>query len=232
MNTQTHVLLAVAVVGCMAGVLRARLHGKSDPAREQPLTSFWTTALIVFGALLPDISLFIMFGYAQLTGVPNNVIWSEMYYSPFWQNLGAISNSAPVFLLASLACWLIITRALPSREIGSAQRGGVILSERGRAIAFAVLVFSLASLLHVAADFPLHHDDGHPHFWPFTNWIFASPVSYWDATHYARYWVPIECALGLTLVAYLWKKSTGLGTKGLLLLVGLSYPVFGIFFFS
>ncbi len=35
-------------------------------------------------------------------------------------------------------------------------------------------------------DLPVHHDDGHRHFFPLSDWRFASPVSYWDPEHYGR----------------------------------------------
>ena len=34
----------------------------------------------------------------------------------------------------------------------------------------------LSMLLHVFGDLPLHHDDGHRHFFPFSDWRFESPV--------------------------------------------------------
>lgn len=216
----------------MAGTLITRKHSTSRLPANSELSKQWTISFIIFGALLPDISLYIMFAYAQLTGVPHDVIWSEMYYSPFWQNLGAMSNSVPIFFTTSSASWLLLQHSMPSRSTKLALARGVLQSRQVLRIAFVVLLVSLASLLHVVTDLPLHHDDGHPHFWPFTNWIFASPVSYWDATHYAKFWVPIECALGLTLVVIIWKKSMQLWTKGVLFLAGLSYPVFAVFFFN
>ena len=220
------------MVGSAANALRSREPHQSLLTGAGELGKVGITSLIVFGALLPDISLFIMFGYAQLTGVPNDVIWSEMYYSHFWQNLGAITNSVPIFLVASLVCWIFIQRSTQSATKGGLRKNSIKPRNHALVIAFAIGILSLSSLLHVAMDLPLHHDDGHPHFWPFTHWIFASPVSYCDAAHYANFWVPIECAVGLALVAIIWKSTKRLWAKGLLFIAGLSYPVFALFFFS
>ncbi|MFT5045396.1 MAG: hypothetical protein ACI8UP_002367 [Porticoccaceae bacterium] len=204
----------------------------AGPSLNLELNNFSSIVFIVFGALLPDIGLFIMFGYAQLTDLPKDVIWAEMYYSDFWQKLGAISNSAPVFFSNSLVCWLIIRRSMQSQHSALVPLSEFLQGKQVMSTAFAVLVLSLASLLHVATDLPLHNDDGYAHFWPFTNWIFSSTVSFWDAGHYANLWVPIECVLGLTLVAILWRKTVSVWKKGLLFSVGLTYPVFALFFFS
>ena len=219
-------------MGFVAGALRAR--APRAPATADALygNNGSTIILIVFGALLPDISLFIMFAYAQMTNVPNEIIWSEMYYSPFWQNLGAITNSGPIFLMSSVLSWFTLKQARKVRPMDHSGLSNLFQSKQVLGIAFAVWVVSLSALLHVATDLPLHHDDGHPHFWPFTHWIFASPVSYWDAAHHANVWVPIECILGLTLVAIIWKKTSRIWAKGLLLLVALSYPTFTLFFFT
>src|SRR4030095_7099025 len=48
--------------------------------------------------------------------------------------------------------------------------------------------------LHIPGDFFLHHDDAHRHFFPFSNWRFASPVSYWDPRHYGLIAGPLEIA--------------------------------------
>ena len=67
-------------------------------------------------------------------------------------------------------------------------------------------VIAIAALLHLSLDFPLHADDAHRHFWPVTDWRFASPVSYWDPQAYGLIGAAIETvvALGATLV--LWRR--------------------------
>lgn len=41
---------------------------------------------------------------------------------------------------------------------------------------------SWSLLLHACADFPLHHDDAHRQFYSFSDFRFASPISYWGPT--------------------------------------------------
>ena len=232
MNTQTHVLLAITVVGCAVQALANREDQTIEAGEQGELTELTMVSLIVVGALLPDISLFVMFGYAQLTGVPNEIIWSEMYYSDFWQNLGGITNSAPIFLSTALLAWYAINKQRSAKELLSKSGVSTAATHIKSNWGFGFLAVSLAALLHVAMDLPLHHDDGHPHFWPFSDWIFASPVSYWDSTHYAKFWVPIECLLGLTLSVLLWKKAKQWWTRGLVILLGSSYPIFAVVYFS
>ena len=55
-------------------------------------------------------------------------------------------------------------------------------------------------------DLPVHHDDGHPHFWPFTMWIFESPLSYWDPRHFGAWLGAFEIALAVALVVLLWRR--------------------------
>lgn len=66
-----------------------------------------------------------------------------------------------------------------------------------------------AALLHLALDFPLHHDAGHSHFWPVSWWVFESPVSYWDVRRGATWVVPIELALALGSAIGLWMRRPG-----------------------
>ena len=54
-----------------------------------------------------------------------------------------------------------------------------------------------AALLHLGFDFLLHNDDGRAHFWPLSNWVFQSPVSYWDPDHYGNIAGSIEVALSV-----------------------------------
>ena len=120
-----------------------------------------TAALpVICGAILPDLPMFVFYGILKLRGVPERVIWRQSYYEPAWQNFIDLFNSVPLILLGlGIAAWL-----------GS--RSGVLLA--------------VSMLLHIAGDLPLHHDDGHRHFFPLSNWRFESPVSYWDPNHYGH----------------------------------------------
>lgn len=131
---------------------------------------------IVVGALIPDIAMFLLFFYEVAIGTPQMVIWNQKYYSPLWQNTTDLFNSIPIFIAIYL----------------------VALHKKWT----AVQVLCLAGLLHLLTDLPLHHDDGHRHFYPFSDWRFESPVSYWDPNHYGHYWSIFEAIL-LMVTAYL-----------------------------
>lgn len=143
------------------------------------------TRLVMFaailGGLLPDLSLYVMAGVSLfILNISPQVVFNELYFSDAWQTVFAIDNSFILWgLLLALAIW----------------------TKKDWAIALCG-----AALLHVALDFPLHHDDGRPHFWPISNWIFESPLSYWDMRHGAAWVGPIEVllcagALALLLIA-------------------------------
>ena len=90
------------------------------------------------------------------------------------------------------------------------------------------MVFAAAGLLHLALDFPLHHDDGRPHFWPLSDWVFQSPISYWDRAHYAGTIGPIEMALSVLFCGVLMLRFDSVRSR--LVLVGLAtvqlFPLF------
>ena len=90
-NTQTHLLLASAVLGRRA----------SGP--EQ--------AAILAGALAPDLSIFALAGFGAVTGMSGEAMWEGAYWSEPWQILSAISNSVPLWG-AGLALALLV---LPPR---------------------------------------------------------------------------------------------------------------------
>jgi len=56
-------------------------------------------AAIALGAVLPDFLIIVFYGFERLSGVPEQVIWNQHYYRPFWQNLFDIANSIPIFLI-------------------------------------------------------------------------------------------------------------------------------------
>ena len=65
--------------------------------------------------------------------------------------------------------------------------------------------FAGAGLLHLVLDFPLHAGDGRPHFWPLSDWVFESPVSYWDSTHHAIWVAPVSVVISLAAFSVIWK---------------------------
>jgi hypothetical protein len=239
MNTQTHILLA-----CVALLPTAKLamsvHSDSGEIAKktvgvQPNTTTAMTFAAILGALAPDASLFVMWGVAKAQGVADALIWNEWYYSDFWQQLSAISNSIPVYLaIACLVAWLagkqdkrvsalpldIDDRARMQSRMQSSMKSWVRLPWQA-----PLLIFCAAALLHVITDLPLHHNDGHPHFWPFSEWIFSSPVSYWDPAHHGRVWSVIEIVLAVVMIAVLWKRWPSKLVRALLLLAGLAYAL-------
>lgn len=168
MNTPAHLLVGWAAL-----------------ARQKPQPVI-LAALI--GALLPDLSLYVMAGVSMFVlNIPASVVFDELYFSDAWQTVFAIDNSFIVWGAALAAA---------------------VASKREWAIALCG-----AALLHLALDFPLHHDDGRAHFWPVTNWIFESPLSYWDRRHHAGIIGPLELTLAVGCVIAilgrnLWQRNT------------------------
>ena len=141
-------------------------------------------AVVFVGAFLPDASLY---GMVAINGfvrdMPPEQIFGESYYHPFWQSVFAVDTS---FLV-----W------------GAVLIFGFLLKS------ILLKVFAGAGLLHLALDFPLHHDDGRAHFWPASDWIFESPLSYWDPSAYGWLIAPLEIAICLVLMAVLWRRFQG-----------------------
>ncbi|MEP1962015.1 cobalamin biosynthesis protein CobQ [Tateyamaria sp.] len=133
------------------------------------------------GAVLPDLSLYLMAGTSlYVLGIPAHTVFNELYFSPAWQAVFAIDNSFVIWgVLLAVALW--------------------------RQVPWAIALTG-AALLHLAFDFPLHHDDGRPHFWPLTGWVFDSPISYWDRAHGARWVAPIEAGVATVCAAVIWRR--------------------------
>lgn len=146
MNTPAHLLIGAAAF--------------ARPARGRIL------AAALIGAVLPDLSLYLMAGISlHVLNIPPGVVFDQLYFSPAWQTVFAIDNS---FVLWALALMVGLWRGWP-----------VLVAGAG------------AGLLHLGMDFLLHAGDGRPQFWPFSNWVFHSPVSYWDKSHHAMWVAPV-----------------------------------------
>jgi hypothetical protein len=61
-------------------------------------------------------------------------------------------------------------------------------------------------LLHVFGDLPLHHDDAHRHFFPFLDWRFRSPVSYWDPAHRGAWASLVEFTVVLAAALRMYRR--------------------------
>ncbi len=134
---------------------------------------------LVVGALLPDAPIVAFYAYQKLwRGMPEAWIWSEGYYLPQWQAFFDVFNSLPLILVGLLA----------ARAAGS-----------------VLLAAGFASMgVHVLGDLPLHHDDAHRHLFPFSDWRFESPVSYWDPAHHGALAGLIESISVLTVALWMY----------------------------
>lgn len=141
----------------------------------------WTLIAALLGGLAPDLSLYLMAGWHLVVlGTDPQVVFGQLYYSYAWQSVFAVDNSVILWGVAfaiGLWCkWWIL------------------------------IAFAGAGLLHIGFDFPLHAGDGRAHFWPITDWIFDSPLSYWDHQHHAGWIGPLELLMTALLFAVLWRR--------------------------
>lgn len=139
------------------------------------------TAAAIIGGLLPDLSLYILTTTSLfLLGNNPDYVFDVQYFSDSWQQIFAIDNSFILWgILLGVAVWL-------------------------RAAWFIVL--SGSAVLHLCFDFPLHHDDARPHFWPLSDWVFQSPLSYWDSAHYGIIISVFEQTLVIGVLILLWQR--------------------------
>jgi len=143
-----------------------------------------TSRMAVLGSLLPDLSLYILAGAALIVfQIPSQRVFGELYFSDAWQAVFAVDNSFVLWGLAFLA-------ALASRNSPA-------------------LALTGAGLLHLVVDFGLHNDDARRHFWPLSDWVFESPVSYWDSDHHAGLVAPLTLLAVLISATLVWRRWPG-----------------------
>ncbi len=160
---------------------------------------------VLAGALLPDLSIFVLVGWARLVeNQPHRQIWRETYWQEPWQTLSAISNSYIIWgLFAALAWWLD----------------------------WRIWTFLAAAMLvHMCLDLPFHASDAHKHFWPLTDWRFHSPLSYWDDHHHSRWVGMLELGLVLASMIVLWQRFDSRLVRGFLVTALASLAAVPMFF--
>ena len=160
MNTPAHLLMGLAACG------RPGMKSRNAAA--------------FVGAFLPDATIIAMVLWqGWVVGRTDQQIFGTDYFTDFWQEIFAVSNSIPIFL----ACAAF----------------GLLTRHRWAA------AFAGAAILHVLTDIPLHAGDGHPPFWPFSDWTYMSPFSYWDVRYGAAVLAPAEFLLCAGLLVWLWR---------------------------
>jgi hypothetical protein len=156
---------------------------------------------IFVGAILPDIPIFLFYGWAKLIARQSEKqIWSETYYKPFWQTIVAIFHSIPL----ALAGWLI--------------------ADYFKWESLDILFISL--VLHSLGDLPVHNDDAHRHFFPLSNYRFISPISYWDRKHHGAIVSLVELSLVLLATIPVFQLLHSWIGKTLLICINLIYLYF------
>ena len=163
------------------------------------------TTAAVFGAITPDLSLYLMVTWSiYVQKISPRQVFNEYYFSPEWQQVFAIDNSFVLWgLLFGFALW----------------------AKRPMMIAFAG-----AGFIHLCFDFPFHNDDARMHFWPLTDWVFVSPFSYWDRQYHAGVVGPAELTLSITMCVVLWRRYKTWVAKSLIaVLAGLEVLATGFF---
>ena len=186
MNTPSHAILNLALLG-----------------KE---TFPQANLIIVFGGILPDIPIFLFYGWAKLIAkLPEGKIWSEAYYHPVVQDIVALFHSIPIAVLGWLIAYLYGWKPLQ--------------------------LLCLSLILHSLFDLPVHNDDAHRHFFPLTNYRFISPISYWDPQHYGRIVAGFEVLFVFlaTVWSFAWVQSP-IG-KGLMLCINGCYSMAYVYFY-
>jgi len=146
------------------------------------------TAAAIAGAFAPDASLYLMAGFSLFVlGIPADTVFRELYYSDAWQRVFAIDNS---FIFWGLPCAAAAWRRWP-----------------------LLFAFSGSGLLHLAFDFPLHGHDARMHFWPVSDWVFESPLSYWDSRNWADVIGPLEMGVSMALCGFLLVRFKSLAMR-------------------
>ncbi len=156
---------------------------------------------IVVGALLPDLPMLFFYLYEKVYRKMAEVsIWAHDYYKEGWQTLFDLFNSLPLMVL------------------------GLVLAYRLGASRLAALFASM--VLHILGDAFLHHNDAHRHLFPFSDWRFHSPISYWDPKHFGHLIGPLEALAVVVGCIILARRSRSTTARALILFLLGVYAVY------
>lgn len=176
---------------------------------SRPKMPPWQLLLAWAGGFAPDASIFTMVVYSLLVNGPGVDLWSMsdgLYWQQPWQTFSAISASFPLWAAVVLTGFVLFR-----------------FSERFKTLGLGIVIFSVAYFLHITADFFTHADDAYAQFWPFSDWRFNSPVSYWQPQYYGRVFGVLEAITGLGVVIYLVVRFKQWPVRAAAILMSLPY---------
>lgn len=154
---------------------------------------------ILAGAILPDVPIFVLWARERARGLSSEEIWRGPYQSPFWLNLIHGMHSIPL-ALSGLAIAYFVHHGL-------------------------LIAFFASLLLHAILDFPVHAEDAHRQFLPFSQYRFISPISYWDVRYHGRVVGIVEALLVLVSTIFLWTRAASYWERGALVFVDVWYVI-------
>ncbi|WP_293129782.1 hypothetical protein [Microcoleus sp. bin38.metabat.b11b12b14.051] len=162
--------------------------------------------IIAIGGILPDLPIFLFYFWAKyIARLPEAKIWSEAYYEPFNQNVVALFHSIPLAVMGWLIAYYFGWQNLQ--------------------------IMFLSMVLHSLGDLPLHNDDAHRHFFPFSNYRFISPISYWDRNHYGSIVSVVEMLLVMLSSYHVFGFVESYVGKILMILVNCFYLITSVLFY-
>lgn len=207
MNTQTHVIMGALLMG-----------------RPVPRLA-WAGAA---GGMLPDIPMYVAIAGSRAQGHSLGTIFDEFYWRESWQIANAIGHNIPLWAGLSVIAAIAMGRLGGSVTSLAGRLASAYRKATNTALLFAI---SFSALIHSLIDLAVHRNDGHMHFWPFSQWRFESPVSYWDPAHYGVQFTVFEAVLGLLLAALLFRRYANKGLRIAIALAMLAYLAVPVFFF-
>lgn len=140
------------------------------------------------GAAFPDAPAFAAAAYyfGEFDSMPREQLLNAIYFTgPFGAAGSALHSIVPV------GVFLLLYRIL---GLGRLDRRRILLW------------FLFGWTGHTAVDFLTHVDDLRPLFWPFFDWRWSSPVSYYNPAYYGREFMLVSHASILAVMAVLFKR--------------------------
>jgi membrane-bound metal-dependent hydrolase YbcI (DUF457 family) len=178
---------------------------------SRPKMPPWQLALAWIGGFVPDASIFTMVVYSRLVNGPGVDLWSTpngLYWQQPWQTYSAISASFPLWALVVFIGFVLFKYVPHLKTLG-----------------LGILIISVGAFLHISVDFFTHADDAYAQFWPFSDWRFYSPVSYWQPQYYGRIVGILEAIMGFGIVAYLVIRFKQWPVRALAVAMALPYGI-------